>query len=76
VPDIKLSIQQARNLQLAAMGLLETPKRVATKADALAAIRAMNVLQIYTISVVARSPYLVLFSRLDRNDLRWLVHMP
>jgi uncharacterized protein len=72
VPDILLSIEQARNLQLAAMGLLEPPKQVATKADVLAAIRAMNMLQIDTISVVARSPYLVLFSRLGHYDPRWL----
>jgi uncharacterized protein len=54
------------------MGLLEPPKRVATKADVLAAIRGMNVLQIDTISVVARSPYFVLFSRLGHYDPRWL----
>jgi uncharacterized protein len=32
----------------------------------------MNMLQIDTISVVARSPYLVLFSRLGHYDPRWL----
>jgi uncharacterized protein len=72
MPEPRLSITQARNLQLAAMGLLEAPKQSATKADVLAAIRAMNVLQIDTISVVARSPYLVLFSRLGHYDPRWL----
>jgi len=36
----------------------------ATKSDVLSAISRMGVLQIDTIHVVARSPYLVLFSRL------------
>lgn len=54
------------------MGLLEVPKQTATKRDVLAAIRAMHVLQIDTISVVARSPYLVLFSRLGHYEPRWL----
>jgi hypothetical protein len=72
VPEPHLSLEQARLLQLAAMGLLEAPTKPATKADVLAAIRAMHVLQIDTISVVARSPYLVLWSRLGDYDPRWL----
>jgi uncharacterized protein len=72
VPVIHLSLAQAHQLQLAAMGLLVPPKKTATKQDLLAAIRAMHVLQIDTISVVARSPYLVLFSRLGHYDPRWL----
>ena len=67
-----LSLQDARHLQLAAQGLL-TPRRArATPADLLACIRRMALLQIDTISVVARSPYLVLFSRLGHYDPRWL----
>ncbi|MEN3796237.1 winged helix-turn-helix domain-containing protein [Aeromonas caviae] len=67
-----LSLQDARHLQLAAQGLL-TPRRArATLADLLACIRRMALLQIDTISVVARSPYLVLFSRLGHYDPRWL----
>ncbi|MGE4392771.1 MAG: winged helix-turn-helix domain-containing protein [Aeromonas sp.] len=67
-----LSLQDARHLQLAAQGLL-TPRRArATPADLLACIRGMALLQIDTISVVARSPYLVLFSRLGHYDPRWL----
>ncbi|TAG76649.1 MAG: winged helix-turn-helix domain-containing protein [Burkholderiales bacterium] len=54
------------------MGLLEAPQKKATKADVLAAIRSMHVLQIDTISMVARSPYLVLFSRLGHYDPNWL----
>ncbi|MEA9423538.1 winged helix-turn-helix domain-containing protein [Aeromonas caviae] len=67
-----LSLQDVCHLQLAAQGLL-TPRRArATPADLLACIRRMALLQIDTISVVARSPYLVLFSRLGHYDPRWL----
>lgn len=67
-----LSLTAARNIHLAAQGLLTPPKRRATKADVLAAIRNMAVLQIDTISVVARSPYLVLWSRLGSYQNDWL----
>ena len=67
-----LSQQAARHLLLAATGLDRRPRRKARKADVLAAIRRMGVLQIDTISVVARSPYLVLFSRLGAYEPRWL----
>ncbi|WP_461604163.1 winged helix-turn-helix domain-containing protein [Aeromonas rivipollensis] len=67
-----LSLQDARHLQLAAQGLL-TPRRAkAAPSDLLDCIRRMALLQIDTISVVARSPYLVLFSRLGHYDPRWL----
>src|SRR5512138_1394799 len=61
-----------RLLQLAVQGLLQPPPRPAAKEDVLAAIRRMGALQIDTIHVVARSPYLVLFSRLGDYDPRWL----
>ena len=70
--DIRLSLAQARALQLAAMGLLTAPRRRAKKADVLATIRSMNVLQIDTIHIVARSPYLVLWSRLGDYQPAWL----
>jgi hypothetical protein len=54
------------------MGLLVPPKARATRQSVLDAIRAMKVLQIDTISVVARSPYLVLWSRLGQYDAAWL----
>ncbi len=57
---------------LAAQGLLEQPSRGAAKPDVLDAIRRMGALQIDTIHVVARSPYLVLWSRLGDYDPRWL----
>jgi uncharacterized protein YcaQ len=69
---IHLSAQQARLLHLAAQGLLARPKRRARKSDVLAAIERMRMLQIDTISVVARSPYLVLFSRLGAYRTAWL----
>jgi uncharacterized protein len=67
-----ISISTARNLMLAAQGLAKPPKRPAKKKDVLAAIRRMRVLQIDTINVVARSPYLVLWSRLGDFTPAWL----
>lgn len=69
---LRLSAQQARLLHLGAQGLLNPPGARARKPDVLAAIRRMHVLQIDTIHVVARSPYLVLYSRLGAYDAEWL----
>src|SRR5947209_7762116 len=69
---LELSQAAARALLLSAQGLLRPPARPAGKADVLAAIRRMGELQIDTISVVARSPYFVLWSRLGDYDPRWL----
>ena len=71
-PTLRLGAQQARNLHLAAQGLLARPRRRARQADVLATIERMRVLQIDTIHVVARSPYLVLFSRLGAYAPHWL----
>ena len=68
----KLSIQMARNVMLAAQGLDRLPDQPAVKADVLEAIRRMCLLQIDTINVVARSPYLVLWSRLGDYKPEWL----
>ncbi|ALK97982.1 hypothetical protein AB595_18585 [Massilia sp. WF1] len=67
-----LSIGAARALHLAAQDMLQARRARATKDDVLAAIGRMGVLQIDTISVVARSPYLVLWSRLGDYDPAWL----
>lgn len=67
-----LSLAAARALHLAAQGMLRPRRTAATKSDVLEAIRRMGVLQIDTISVVARSPYLVLWSRLGSYDPEWL----
>jgi len=67
-----LSVQQARNLHLAAQGLLRPPRALATRKRLVGAIERMQLLQIDTIHVVARSPYLVLFSRLGSYPAHWL----
>lgn len=67
-----LTIQSVRNLLLAVQGVLQPPAHPATKEDVLSAIRRMGALQIDTINVVARSPYLVLFSRLGDYNPHWL----
>ncbi|AOJ29119.1 winged helix-turn-helix domain-containing protein [Burkholderia seminalis] len=69
---LTLSPAAARALHLAAQGLLTPPRRKATKTDVLDTIRRMAQLQIDTIHVVARSPYLVLFSRLGDFAPQWL----
>ncbi|MCA1815590.1 MAG: winged helix DNA-binding domain-containing protein [Acidobacteria bacterium] len=68
----ELSQSQARAVMLAAQGLDRRPARAARKSDVLQAIRRMGALQIDTIHVVARSPYLVLWSRLGDYEPRWL----
>lgn len=68
----KLSLTQARLLQLAAQGLLQPLKRRPRRDDVVAMIERMRLLQIDTIHVVARSPYLVLHSRLGHYPMEWL----
>ena len=68
----ELSPAQARHLQLAAQGLLVPPTRAATRLALRRCITRMQLLQIDTIHVVARSPYLVLFSRLGPYPMAWL----
>ena len=67
-----LSLQQARALHLAAQGLLVPSSKAATRSALRATIQRMGLLQIDTIHVVARSPYLVLFSRLGHYQRNWL----
>jgi uncharacterized protein YcaQ len=69
---IALTLQQARHLQLAAQGLLQPSAKAATQAALLSCITRMGLLQIDTIHVVARSPYLVLFARLGAYPQVWL----
>jgi uncharacterized protein YcaQ len=69
---MKLTLQQARCLQLAAQGLLQPTPKKATRAALRICIERMGLLQIDTIHVVARSPYLVLFSRLGAYPQSWL----
>lgn len=67
-----LSLAEARSLMLNAQGLARAPMHPAEKADVLAAIRQMRALQLDSIHVVARSPYLVLWSRLGDYAPAWL----
>ncbi|HVC16027.1 MAG TPA: crosslink repair DNA glycosylase YcaQ family protein [Rhodanobacter sp.] len=67
-----LNLAQARLLQLAAQGLLQPLRRRPRRNDVVAAIERMRMLQIDTIHVVARSPYLVLHSRLGDYPMAWL----
>ena len=72
VTRLRLDRTAARHLLVAVQGLDRRPRRRARKADVLAAVRRMAALQIDTIHVVARSPYLVLWSRLGPYEPRWL----
>jgi uncharacterized protein YcaQ len=69
---LSLTAKQARCLHLSAQGLLVPARTRARKQDVLAAIARMQLLQIDTINVVARSPYFVLFSRIGTFQNAWL----
>jgi len=69
---MEFSRETARTTLLAAQGLVSPSERSAKKEAVLEAIRRMGVLQIDSISVVARSPYLVLWSRVGTYDPAWL----
>lgn len=70
--ELRLTLRAARHLHLAAQGLLKRPRRRPEPGDILSTIQRMSLLQIDTINVVARSPYLVLFSRLGAYPPGWL----
>jgi hypothetical protein len=70
-----LSHRHAQHVMLAAQSLHRRPARPAKKSDVLDMIRRMHVLQIDTIHVVARSPYLVLWSRLGAYRPEWLTDL-
>ena len=69
---LELTLGQARRLHLAAQGLLRPSRRRARKSDLVATIRRLALLQIDTIHIVSRSPYLVLHSRLGDYSRDWL----
>ena len=71
-PRMLITDSQARSLMVTALGLDRRPRRSVRKQDVLTAIRHMAALQIDTIHVVARSPYLTLFSRLGKYNPVWL----
>src|SRR3982751_6001243 len=68
----ELSQAAVRGLLIAAQGLQQQKPRKVTEKTVRDMIRRMHVLQIDTINVVARSPYLVLWSRLGDYEPRWL----
>lgn len=68
----EISQRHARFLHLNAQGLLRYPQGTPQKAHVLSCIQKMGVLQIDTINVVARSPYLVLWSRLGKYQPEFL----
>ncbi|AVF33907.1 winged helix-turn-helix domain-containing protein [Rahnella sikkimica] len=67
-----ISLSSARTLHLSAQNLLKPLTRKPSADDVVDSIQNMGLLQIDTISVVARSPYLVLFSRLGNYSPQWL----
>jgi uncharacterized protein YcaQ len=69
---MEISHSEAQAVMIAAQGLDRRPQRNANKSDVLQMIRRMGVLQIDTIHIVARSPYLVLWSRLGDYEPSWL----
>jgi uncharacterized protein YcaQ len=68
----KITKDAARRLMLAVQSLDKPAPQPAAKADVIEMIRRMGYLQIDTIHVVARSPYLVLWSRLGDYRPEWL----
>lgn len=71
-PSIHLDAIAARRVMVAAQGLDRRAEARADKAAVLAVIRRLGMLQIDSIHVVARSPYLTVFSRLGAYDPHWL----
>ncbi|HVO42954.1 MAG TPA: crosslink repair DNA glycosylase YcaQ family protein [Aggregatilineales bacterium] len=69
-----LTPTQARTMLVASQGLIQPPQQ-ASKEHVLAAIRQMGALQIDTINVVNRSPYLVLWSRIGAYPPHWLTDL-
>ncbi len=61
---LQVRVEEARGLMLSAQGLLDPPAAAPGPDAALAAIERLGALQIDTISVVERTQYLVLWSRL------------
>lgn len=69
---LNLSLDAVRGLMIAAQGLNYNPQPPAGKSDILATIRQLHMLQIDSISVVARAAYFVLWSRLGDYKPVWL----
>jgi uncharacterized protein YcaQ len=70
--ELVITQQQARRLQIHSLGLGAELAETVTKVNLLEEIIRMGVLQIDTINIVARSQYIVLWSRLGSYPLNWL----
>ena len=68
---LRLTVDEARGLMLAAQGLLAPPAQPGIQ-DVRGTIERLGLLQLDTISVVERTQYLVLWSRLGAYDARLL----
>ncbi|HEY7834319.1 MAG TPA: crosslink repair DNA glycosylase YcaQ family protein [Ktedonobacterales bacterium] len=64
----RLTLDEARGLMLAAQGLFDPPDPAPDRARLAATFERLGVVQVDTISVVERSQYLVLWSRLGAYD--------
>ncbi|HVX31352.1 MAG TPA: crosslink repair DNA glycosylase YcaQ family protein, partial [Nitrolancea sp.] len=75
---LHITREEARTISIIAQGLDDRPRKKATKEHVIEMIRRLGCLQIDTISVVARSHYLVLWSRLGNYDQQALdeLHYP
>lgn len=65
---LRLSLEEARGLMLAAQGLLDPPPAAPGPAEVRTTVERLGAVQIDAIGVVARSQYLVLWSRLGAYD--------
>ena len=69
---LELSLREARRIALGAQLLAGPTPRRASKHRMLDVIRHIGALQIDSISVVARSHHIVLWSRLGNHPEQWL----
>ena len=69
---LELSLRDARRIMIGAQLLAGPPPKRPTKNRMLATIRHLGALQIDSISVVARSHHIVLWSRLGNHPHHWL----
>lgn len=69
---LEITPEEARHIMVLSQGVQPRDEKLAVREDLMTAIKRMGLLQIDTISVVARSPYLVLWSRLGEYPLVWL----
>lgn len=69
---IEITLEQARTLQINALGLGQPKQKNAEPEDLLNIINGLGLIQIDTIHIVARSHYFVLWSRLGEYPQSWL----